>query len=378
MKLRLSWGINGNRDIGIYSALSSLSSNYYYDGSSSVVGVTSTKLANPNLVWEKTQAYNLGLDFGLLKNRINISTDFYISKTNDLLMSRRLPVITGLEDMTVNLGELSNQGFEMTLNSVNINKTNFTWKSTLVFSLNRNKIIELYGDDGDYVLLGKTNTGELPDYINKWFPGSSIDVVWDYKVTGVWQLDEAAEAEEVGLEPGDYKVVDVNGDGLYTEEEDKQFLGFTNPRYNIGFRNELTFLKNFTASVFIRADLGQIGAIDIAKHIYSNVYDRINIKAVPYWTQYNTEPDWGRLNNYGGVYAGDYNVYFSRSFVRIQDLSLSYSVPHKYIQRWKLRDLRFFVSVRNLYSFDKWPDFDPESGSTPMPRTYTFGLNLGI
>lgn len=378
MKLRLSWGINGNRDIGIYSALSKLSLTNYYDGSSSVIGVNSTNLSNPDLVWEKTQATNIGLDIGLLKNRINVSADYYSSNTSDLLMNRRLPVITGLTDMTVNLGGLANHGFEMTLNTVNINKSNFNWKSNLVFSLNRNKINKLYGDYGDYILSGKTYTGELPDYINKWFPGHSIDAVWDYKVTGVWQLDEADEAAKVGLKPGDYKVVDVNGDGLYTEVEDKQFLGYRNPRFNIGFRNELTFLKNFTATVFIRADLGQIGAMDIAKHTTSNIYDRINIKAVPYWTQYIAEPVWGRLNNYGGVYAGNYNVYFSRSFVRIQDFSLSYSIPSKDIQRWKLSDLRLFFSVRNLYSFDKWNDFDPESGSTPMPRTYTFGFNFGL
>ncbi|MCX6327049.1 MAG: SusC/RagA family TonB-linked outer membrane protein [Bacteroidia bacterium] len=378
MKLRLSWGINGNRDIGIYSALSTLSSNNYYDGSSAVVGVTSTRLANPNLVWEKTQATNFGLDFGLFKDRINISADYYISTTNDLLMSRRLPVITGLTNMTVNLGELANSGFEMTLNTANISTPNFNWKTNLVFSLNRNKINNLYGDYGPYVLKGDTIIGEQPDYINNWFPGHSIDAVWNYKVIGVWQLEEAAEAAKVGLKPGDYKTVDVNGDGLYTEFYDKQFLGYTIPRYNIGLRNDFTFFKNFTASVFIRADLGHISAMDLAKHTLSNVYDRINSEAVPYWTQYNAEPVWGRLNNYGGVYAGGYNVYFSRSFLRIQDLSLSYSFPQKYIQRMKLSNLRVFGSVRNLYSFDKWPDFDPESGSTPMPRTYTFGLSFEL
>ncbi|HUX56463.1 MAG TPA: SusC/RagA family TonB-linked outer membrane protein, partial [Bacteroidales bacterium] len=378
MKLRLSWGINGNRDIGIYSALSTLSSNNYYDGSSSVVGVTSTRLANPNLVWEKTQSINFGLDVGLFKDRISLSADYYISKTNDLLMSRNLPVITGLNNMTVNLGELANRGLEMTLNSANFSTSNFNWKTNLVFSLNRNKINKLYGDYGSYMLEGETFVGEQPDYINNWFPGHSIDAIWDYKVTGVWQLNEEAEAANVGLEPGDYKAVDVNSDKLYTELNDKQFLGYTNPRYNIGLRNEFTFLENFTASVFIRADLGHDGAMDLAKHTLSNVYDRINTKAVPYWTKYNQEPVWGRLNNYGGVYAGGYNVYFSRSFVRIQDMSLSYTVPQKNIQRSKLSNLRIFGSVRNLYSFDKWPDFDPESGSVPMPRTYTFGLSFEL
>jgi len=379
MKLRFSWGINGNRDIGIYSALSTLSSNNYYNGSGAVVGVTTSKLANPNLVWEKTQANNIGMDIGLFKDRINISADYYISTTKDLLMNRRLPVITGFDNMTVNLGELANHGFEMTLNTVNFSTPNFNWKTNLVFSLNRNEIVKLYGDYRTYVLKGDTITGEeVPDYVNHWFPGHSIDAVWDYKVVGVWQLNEAAEAARVGLKPGDYKVEDVNGDGLYTELDDKQFLGYTTPRYNIGIRNDFTFLKNFTASVFIRADLGQISALAIAKHTGNEIYDRINSRAVPYWTQYNPEPVWGRLNVYEGVYAGGYNVYFPRSFVRIQDLSLSYSFPQAVVQRMKISNLRIFGSVRNLYSFDKWKDFDPESGGSPMPRTCTFGLSFEL
>ena len=378
MKLRVSHGINGNRDIGIYSALSTLSSNYYSDGSSVLVGVTASRLANPNLAWEKTEATNFGMDFGILKDRINISADYYISTTKDLLMNRRLPVITGFNDMTVNLGELANRGFEMTVSAATVTTPDLNWKTSLVFSLNRNKIVKLYGDNGSYVLLGDSLSGEMPDYINHWFPGYSIDAVWDYKITGVWQTDEAAEAAAVGLEPGDYKVEDVNDDGLYTELEDKQFLGHTVPRFNVGLRNDFTFLKNFTASIFIRADLGQIRALGIAKHESSNIYDRKNIREVPYWTQYNSEPVWGRLDTYGGVFAGDYNVYFPNSFVRIQDLSLSYSFPQDAVKRMKISNLRIFGAARNLLSFDKWEDFDPESGSSPMPRTYSFGLGFEL
>ncbi|MEI6566881.1 MAG: SusC/RagA family TonB-linked outer membrane protein [Verrucomicrobiota bacterium] len=378
MKLRMSWGINGNRDIGIYSALATLTSNYYYNGSAAVVGVTTDKLENSNLKWEKTEATNFGVDVSFFKDRINLSADYYISKTKDLLMNRRLPIITGFQNMTVNLGGLANRGFELTLNTVNLNSSNFSWKTNLVFSFNRNKIAKLYGNYGTYVLGGQTITGELPDYINKWFPGHSIDAIWDYKVIGVWQLNEAAAAAKVGLRPGDYKVEDVNGDGLYKEADDKQFLGYTVPRFNVGVRNDFTFLSNFTASIFIRADQGQISALPLAMHKDNNVYRNINTYATPYWTQYNSESTWGRLDAYGGVYAGGYNVYSSCSFVRIQDLSISYSIPKAIIQRIKLSNARIFGSVRNLYSFDKWADFDPESGSTPMPRTYVLGLSFEL
>ena len=191
-------------------------------------------------------------------------------------------------------------------------------------------------------------------------------------------MNEAAQAAKVGLRPGDYKVEDVNGDGLYKELDDKQFLGHTVPRFNVGLRNDFTFLSNFTASIFIRADLGQISSLALAMHKDNNVYRNINTYATPYWTQYNSESDWGRLDAYGGVYAGGYSVYSSCAFVRIQDLSLTYSIPKAIIQRIKLGNARIFGSVRNFYTFDKWADFDPESGSIPMPRTYVFGLSFEL
>src|SRR5690606_1272073 len=124
-KLRLSWGVNGNRDIGRYAALARLSQNLYSNGSQVLVGVYNTSLANPSLVWEKTEAFNLGLDIGIMEGRINASLDAYHMTTIDLLMERNLPRITGFDNITTNLGKLENRGFEFTLNSVNMNKQSF-------------------------------------------------------------------------------------------------------------------------------------------------------------------------------------------------------------------------------------------------------------
>ncbi len=378
-KLRISWGINGNRDIGIYSALSRMKPSYYYDGSSVAIGIIADNLENHDLRWEKTYSTNFGCDLSFLQNRINLSADYYISTTKDLLMNRSLPIITGFEDMAVNLGEMANHGFEMTLNSVNVSTQKLNWKTNFVFYYNRNEIKKLYGDQGTYIIKGETLTGELPDYSNKWFPGHPLDAVWDYKVQGVWQLDEATDAANVNLKPGDYKVIDLNGDGLYTETEDKQFIGYSKPRYNFGLRNTFTLLKNLSVSVYLRADLGHMGALPQAIHSGSNTYHVLNTRAVPYWTKDNQESVWARLNVINSVYDGGYNVYFSRSFVRIQDLSLTYSLPQEICKRMKLSDLQIFTSVRNLYTFDKWEDFDPETDyRTPMPRTYTFGLNIEL
>ena len=381
LKLRLSWGANGNRDIGIYSALASMVSSLWYNGTNTRVGVNTSTLANYGLRWERTESFNLGLDMALLKNRIDLSADYYDMKTTDLLMNRIIPAITGFSNIMANLGELGNRGFEMTLNTINISKSTFTWKSNLVFSLNRNKINKLFGDVSSYTLLGKTQTGEVPDFSNGWFPGQAIDVVWDYKVTGIWQKDEATEAAKYGLKPGDFKVADVDGDYKYIDLKDKQFIGHSVPQYRLGLRNDFTFLKNFTASVFVRADLGQTGSFRDAMNSDYGIYDRANKSdgPVPYWTEQNPNYEYPRLNPTSyGVYGGGIMIYKPRSFVRIQDLSLTYNLPSAVTQRIKLDRLQIFGSIRNLATFTKWPGWDPESGMSAMPRTYTFGLNLSL
>src|SRR5690606_1493237 len=130
VKLRLSWGINGNRDIGIYSSLAQIGTNLYYDGSNVQMGLYNNSLANPGLRWEKTESYNPGLDIGLFENRIDLSAEFYDMTTTDLLMNRQLPEITGFSNITANLGELQNRGMDFTLNTVNMNRANFIWKSS--------------------------------------------------------------------------------------------------------------------------------------------------------------------------------------------------------------------------------------------------------
>src|SRR5690606_14821710 len=131
--------------------------------------------------------------------------------------------ITGFSSITSNLGKLENQGLELGIRTYNIKRSDFEWNSDLVFSFNRNKIVSLFGDVGEYTLLGKTQHGELPDFSNHWFPGKSVDIVWDYDVIGVWQMEEEEEADRYNMSPGDFKSVDVNDDGSYTDLIDKRF-----------------------------------------------------------------------------------------------------------------------------------------------------------
>lgn len=384
LKLRLSWGINGNRDIGIYSALAQIGTNLYYDGSNLQMGLYNNSLANPGLRWEKTESYNLGLDIGLFENRIDLSAEFYDMTTTDLLMNRQLPEITGFTNITANLGELQNRGMDFTLNTVNMNRPNFTWKSNLVFSMNRNKIIRLFGDYEEVEVNGETVQREVPDYTNHWFPGQAIDAVWDYDVIGVWQLHEAAQAAEYNMRPGDYKAVDVDGNGAYEALVDKQFIGHTRPRHRLGLRNDFTFLRDFTASVFVRADLGHIDDFPYAIH-ESSEYDRRGVWNVPYWTPTNGNNEYARTSEVHGAYGGGLRIFKPKSFFRVQDLSLSYNLPLDLVQRLKIANMRVFVSSRNLLTVTKWPGYDPESvwnkdkgRYDPMPKSYTLGVNLSF
>ncbi len=380
MKLRVSWGANGNRDIGIYSALANTGSSLWFDGTSTRVGVYNSTLANTGLRWERTTSLNFGLDISLMKGRIDLSADYYDMTTTDLLMNRVLPRVTGFTSIMANLGELGNKGFEMTLNTINISQRELTWKSNLVFSLNRNKIKKLFGDMGTYTLLNKEREGELPDFTNLWFPGEAIDVVWDYDIIGIYQLDEADDAAVYNLLPGDFKAVDVNDDGKFVNVQDKKFIGYEDPRFRIGLRNDVSFLKNFTASVFLRADLGHIGEYSPALNSGYESNDRWNrnVGPVPYWTADRPNNEYARLNCIRAVFGGGLMIYKPRSFVRVQDISLTYNLPSDLAKRFNLNNLQVFGSIRNLATFSKWPGWDPEAGMTPMPRTFTLGLNLSL
>ena len=375
LKLRLSYGVNGNRDIGIYSALAQLATTKYLSGTTVISGIYSASMANSDLRWERTTSSNIGLDFGLFEGKISGNIDVYKAVTTDLLLLRSLPAIIGYTSVMSNMGQLDNKGLELTVNTRNFSNKNFSWNSSLVFSFNRNEIVHLYGDmvdikDPSGSVIGKK---EADDKTNGWFIGQSIDRIWDYRSLGIYQLGEENAAKSFGKAPGDVKLFDADGNGISTQE-DKEFLGYSKPRYNIGFRNDISFLKNFSFSCFIRADLGRMGANGLLMHT-SQTEDRQNAYNLPYWTPTNPINNYTRLNT---VTTPSYTLYESRSFVRLQDASFSYTIPRHITQKAKINNCRLYLSGRNLLTFTKWSGWDPESGNTPMPRTLTFGIDLTL
>jgi TonB-dependent starch-binding outer membrane protein SusC len=379
LKLRLSWGGNGNSAIDSYAALAAMTSGKYLlaDNNGSAYSVSMlqiNKLANDDLQWEKTTATNCGIDFGLFKSKLNGALELYFSKTTNLLVDRSLPIVTGFKSITTNLGQINNKGVELTLNSVNINLQNkFLWQTSFNCSFNRNKIVHLYGDmvdvyDDNGNVIGQK---EVDDYQNHWFIGHAVEANWDYLPNGIWQEEDAAEAYSYGgYLPGQFRRLDVNGDGKYTEIDDKGFLGYSKPQFFWSMTNDFLLYKNISLGFTVYGQHGWKGNFtDIAgSDRYSN-YD------LPYWTPENRSTKWARME-----VAGETDVanYINRGFVRLSAISLGYTLPDRITNLLHVKLMKIFGSVQNAFVWTKWPGWDPEYSSGPVPRYFNLGVNVKL
>ena len=280
LKLRLSWGMNGNREFGRYEALSRLKTTKNIIGGMPVTGVWTENLANSMLKWENTASTNIGLDFGLLGNRLFGTIDLYKTKTTDLLLTRALPDIIGYSTVAANMGEVSNIGAELTLNSVNLNiPKKLKWTSTFIYSMNKNKIKHLYGNKVN-VLDDKGNVigeREADDETNGWYIGHGIHDIYDYKFVGVWQIGEEEEASKYGKTPGDPKLLDVNNDGVIDSKNDRVWLGSKTPKYRMSLRNEFTLFDCLNISFLLRGEFNYFGTFNYAKNDDSRQFNIMNL-----------------------------------------------------------------------------------------------------
>ncbi len=386
-KLRISWGDNGNREIGRYDALSNMGTGKYpYESLSGRVSEVNrlyvNRMANYNLKWEKTRSLNFGLDFSISQNNnITGSIEYYRSSTLDLLINRALPNVTGFASVNTNLGEVANNGIEVMLNALIIDKDNFSWNSNLTFSSNRNKIKKLYGDSVDILDESGNVIGqkEADDITNEWFIGQAIDRIWEHKVLGVWQLGEEDEAAKYGNFPGDFKLQDVNNDGAI-DISDKVFQGYMEPRFRWNWRNRFNFYENFEMSFNIYSYWGHYDIYNVAKNNggidQENYPDRNNSYKYPYWTPENP------INDYARNFSGDggvlYDVYREKSFIRLDNVSFAYSLPRAILNTMNIGNVKFTGSIRNCAVWaPHWDFWDPEF-SGPNPRYFTFSIDLTI
>lgn len=346
LKLRVSYGTTGNQAISPYGTFTTLTlAPYAYNGSTSN-GVVASTLGSPKLKWESTTSLNIGLDFGVFDSRIRGTIEWYKSTAKDLLLKRKIPRVTGFPEVWDNIGQTENKGIEITLNTVNIEKENFSWETNFNISVNKNKIIKLYGDNKD-------------DIGNRWFIGKPMNAIYDYKMQGVWQTGQDVSAQDPGAKPGDLKFADVSGasgvpDGTITSV-DRMYLGTTLPKYIAGLSNTVKY-KNISLSIFLQTVQGSLKNNPLLNR--EDYGGRINQPAeVTYWTAANgsnSRPALTYTNPRLYAYPSD------NSFTRIKDISLSYSVPSTLLEKFKIGNMSVYVSGRNIYTFTKWIGWDPE------------------
>jgi TonB-linked SusC/RagA family outer membrane protein len=383
LALRASYGTNGNQSISAYSTLARMGSDKYIfagDPSYTITQYIST-LANNNLGWESTTGLNLGLDFSLFDNRIRGTIDGYKTRTNDLMFELSLPKTSGKNSITSNLGEIQNKGIEVYLHTLNIAKNDFNWSSDFTFSLNRNKIVTIFGEDND-------GDGKEDDLISDgYFIGKSLGTIYDYKVIGMWQQeDKDAGTIMQGMRPGDYKLEDVDGDGSITSEEDRQFLGNYNPNFRWSWSNTMEY-KNFTLMMYFYSIWGGDGwFLSDNNTPYLDAYSgnaALNRPVYDYWTPQNTDAKFPRPD-YQNAAAYKGTKYIDRSFIKLQKVSLTYNATGL-VQPWGINGLSFSLSADNLFTYaPHWVGLDPETDegltdhALPSIRTYLFTVSLNF
>ncbi|MBE9598572.1 TonB-dependent receptor [Pedobacter sp. MC2016-24] len=367
LKLRLSYGANGNQAITPYRTLDRLYSNVKYVWGDDGVAVNTAYLAgdgigNPNLKWETTYSTNIGLDFQLFKNRLSGTIDAYNSRTKDLLMTRTVPIMNGYSRIWDNIGETQNRGIEVTLNTLNLDGKDFKWNSTAVFSLNRDKIVELRGDG-------------LDDISNNWFIGKPLRVFFDYNMIGVWQNGEQITIQ--GAVPGGAKLMDLDGNGMI-DAKDRMVIGSKNPRYTASFANRLSY-KNFYASALVTGVFG-VWRDDHMANMGAWTFGITNyVHGANYWTPENpnaTIVSPGYLNPVGHGYYKEVN------YVQVKNITFGYRVPQNIAKKVGLSGIDVNASVNNLHTFSNIRqvlNYDNTwMASFPTARSYMFGLNVNF
>ncbi len=427
MKFRLGWGGTGNQNAADWAYMALMSARATPWGT----GVLTGNTANPNLRWETTYSTNLGLDFNLFNNRIEFIGDVYYKKTTDLLLQLPLPSYLGsagngaAANPWANVGELENKGIEITMNTVNIDKKGFQWRSNFVFSLNRNKVLNL---DTDNSSIEKSyRVGSETNVVTRTVVGQPIGQFWGYKVIGrfdkaedFYYKDENGAVKPVALPVGvsigengayigDYIFADLNKDGKINNN-DATFIGNPEPKFTYGIGNTFSW-KGFDLTIFLSGSYGN-EALNYNRRFIEDPRANNNLlkSALNYAQVAKIDPngpdDYRNLHVVGGgAYMSRLSASTSNantrvsdryiedaSFLRIQNVSLNYNLPKQTISKLSLQGVRVYVNLQNLYTFTKYSGYDPEIGYMygdalmsgldygryPSPRIYTFGMSVSF
>lgn len=372
MKLRASWGANGNNSISSGAAVGIMGSANYSFGGALVNGYAPVSLNNDDLTWEKVYSWDFGLDFAMFGNRVNVSFDYYKKTTKDLLYKVSMPAIIGFSEKWGNIGEIHNTGVELELNTKNIVTSDFTWDTSFNMSYNTNKVVSL--GENNRTVFSNNNTQVL-------MVGQPMRSFYMYDAVGVYQTKEDLAKYPVmkGTQLGDVRYRDVNHDGVINDD-DRTLVGKPRPDYTFGMTNTFKY-KNFDLSILFTAQTGG--------NIYSvtgRYLDRpgmgASLNMLSHWKNMwisEEQPGDGHTpgidnSNTGQFY--DTRWIYSSDYFRIKNITLGYRIP---FNRKVVRSARVYFTVENVCIFDSYDGgYSPESGSDRYPQARVFSLGANF
>lgn len=404
LKLRTGWGLVGNENsvTNDFAYVSSVYGGYYYVfNGTPVTGSVQQQLANEELKWEKAEQYNFGIDYGFFNNKLYGNIDFFIRNTKDMILSAPIPYYVGKQRPVVNAGTMQNRGIEFSINYKN-RVGEFNYEANFNTTWIKNRITYLAGDpllSGSVGRMGNTTKTEV---------GKEIAAFYGYKTDGIFKNQSDLEAYITkdgvqivgpgGARPvlGDVRFLDLNGDGKITDD-DKTYLGSASPVLTGGFNLNLGY-KNIDFTTFMNYSLGNEIINGMYQTLYSTDMMETNISrdmALNHWNSSNPNSNLPRLSktdsNLNGTSFSDRMVE-NGSYLRIKQIQLGYTLPSSITTKVKIKTLRLYAAIDNLYTFTKYSGLDPElfglygnplhygvdMVNYPQPRIYSFGLNITL
>ncbi|MBD5279395.1 MAG: TonB-dependent receptor [Bacteroides sp.] len=426
LKLRLGYGKVGNSNINTYLYGSTLQTILTPMGSAYIP----SNLSNPNLKWEASEQYNVGLDFAAFNNRLDITIDGYLKQTDDLLMQTFVPAHIGsnswgeINTPYANIGKTRNTGIDVQINARPVITRNFSWTSALSLSHNKNKIVAL--NDDSQRIYGNVDWYAPFQTVTMFAVGQPMGVFYGYETEGLFrnEADIVGHATQTGGSTpyankidkvsgawiGDLKFVDQNGDGVI-DDADQKIIGDPNPDLTFGFTNTFSY-KNFELNVGLTGQIGgdvlnwsryrieglssiwdnqAVSVLDRAKSEKIDPAGSDDISNLQLAKGHNGIPRFSNLDSNGNQRMSDRWIE-DGSYLRIQNISLTYNLPEKWAKKAFMQSARIYFNVQNVYTFTKYSGYDPEIGAYnqssllqnidrgryPTPRTYTIGLNLSF
>lgn len=402
-KVRLGWGTVGNDRISNYLSLDLYTANKYGVGSNTTTVLTPKQLKNSNLKWEGSTTTNLGLDLGFFDNRLNVTADFFIKNTKDLLLAQSFAQETGFDSQMQNVGKIRNKGIELSFNSTNIQTRDFTWQSNFNISFIKNTLESLAsGVESMYTRTGFDSNFTEYDYIAT--VGQSLGLIYGYEFDGIYQSSDfyiTPDGKQVlksgitnnarygTVKPGVVKYKDQDGDGVITTA-DRTIIGNAMPKWYGGFTNTFNY-KGIDLSFMLQFNYGN--DIYNATRLYATQTrsGRRNMLAevTDRWSPTNAS---NKVPSQDGYISNDVYSRFVEdgSFLRLKNITLGYSLPHKWIRNMHVSKLRVYATAQNLFCITGYSGYDPEVnsasnnpmtpgldwGAYPKSRVFTFGIDL--